>query len=697
VTFKQSTVSIVAAVAFLVMSLLLAGSVYFTHQASLAEEKAQSVRAEATQLGVDLYNASKLLSDEVRKFAVSGGTDHLDNYWKEIEVTKTGDKVVARLKELGATKEELDLIALSNSNSLALSDVETRSMRLALEAAGVAESSMPKEVAASKLNPAEETLSKDAKRNLSAQILFDDQYDKGETATLQPISEFQAKMKERLDREVETAGSTTSTAIAVLTLLAVLIPVCAATVLWIFHTKAGLPVMGYVKALRGRDPEDHSFALKPAGTLEVRMLADAFNKQFQDNQQQLLQNRQLVDNLTVLVKRVADNAVRLNETSQQLSSASHQAGSATQQIATTIQQVAAGTQDQSSTVQETASSVDQLTHAIDQIARGAQDQSRAIEKTSASVNQLNASIAQVAASSQEMSTATLQAHDAAKSGAESVQKTANGMATIKSSTGSVAKKIQELGRYSDQIGSIVETIDDIAEQTNLLALNAAIEAARAGEHGRGFAVVADEVRKLAERSSKSTKEIANLINHVQRGTQDAVVAMEQGSKEVESGTALAEEAAQALSNILTAVKAATNQVSNIASAVKQMESASEEVVSLMDSVSAVVEESSAATQEMAASSQQVAQAVERVASVSEETSASAEEVSASTQEMSAQVEEMIAQAERLAGMAAELQSAVSEFGASGGAKSSSDVTTRRRKDDWGKVAAENVPANRKAV
>jgi methyl-accepting chemotaxis protein len=388
----------------------------------------------------------------------------------------------------------------------------------------------------------------------------------------------------------------------------------------------------------------------------------------------------MIGNLREIVGGVATSATALKDASEQLSSSSEQAGAATTQIATTIQQVAKGNQDQSAAVQESTASVEQLARAIDQIARGSQDQAKSVQKAASSVSQLSASVTQVAAASKEVSAAAQQAHQSATSGGETVRKTTQGMAAIKSSTDVVATRIAELEKYSEQIGSIVEAIDDIAEQTNLLALNAAIEAARAGEHGRGFAVVADEVRKLAERSSKSTKEIADLIGRVQKGTREAVSATEQGAKEVESGFRLAEQAGEALKEILAAAQAAAGQGAQIASAVSQMEGASQQVVVVMDSVSAVVEESTATTQEMAASSHQVTDAIEKVAAVSEETSAAAEEVSASTEEMSAQVEEVVALAQNLSQLAEELQESVNKFDLG----KEADVSIRRRQDDWGR-------------
>jgi methyl-accepting chemotaxis protein len=370
---------------------------------------------------------------------------------------------------------------------------------------------------------------------------------------------------------------------------------------------------------------------------------------------------QMVGALRVTVERIETGCADLYQLSGCISTTSSQAGAATEHISTSIRGVARGNQEQSESVQGGSTSVGELVRAIEEIAAGAQLQARSIGEASVAIGKLGEEISQVSSFSTKVSTATTRAQVAATSGAESVQKTVEGMQSIKTSTGLVASSIQELGRYSDQIGSIVETIDDIAEQTNLLALNAAIEAARAGEQGRGFAVVADEVRKLAERSSSSTREIAELIGQVQRGTREAVAAMDQGVKEIESGSQLAETAGDSIKKVMDIVQAAANQTERISRAIGRMEGSSQQVMQVMGSVSTVVEQSTAATQEMAASSQQVSGAIERIAAVSEETSASAEEVSASTQEMNVHLNEMVDQARRLSEVAEELRSATGHF------------------------------------
>src|SRR5579883_96827 len=159
-----------------------------------------------------------------------------------------------------------------------------------------------------------------------------------------------------------------------------------------------------------------------------------------------------------------------------------------------------------------------------------------------------------------MADAARQASQVAQSGGQAVQDTISSMSRIQEQVASSSAKVAELGAKGQEIGAIIETIDQIAEQTNLLALNAAIEAARAGEHGKGFAVVADEVRKLAERATQATKEIGSLIGSVRSGVDDAVTAMEAATREVRAGATQSQEAGTALAQILQAAQSVAAEV-----------------------------------------------------------------------------------------------------------------------------------------
>jgi methyl-accepting chemotaxis protein len=173
------------------------------------------------------------------------------------------------------------------------------------------------------------------------------------------------------------------------------------------------------------------------------------------------------------------------------------------------------------------------------------------------------------------------------------------MRTIAASVGATAKKVEELGKSFDQIGRIIGVIDDIADQTNLLALNAAIEAARAGEQGRGFAVVADEVRKLAERTTRATKEIADMIRTVQEETKVAVVAMEEGTKQVEEGVTTTSKAGDSLKQIIHMSEQVGEMITHIATAATEQSSATEQINNNMDQIAKLVKESSDGARESA--------------------------------------------------------------------------------------------------
>lgn len=365
--------------------------------------------------------------------------------------------------------------------------------------------------------------------------------------------------------------------------------------------------------------------------------------------------------LRELLGKVNTIAADLSSASEQLTKAAEQAGQATQQIATTSQQVARGASEQSNSLQQTNQGIEQLSKAIQQINEGAQKQAKSIEKNVEIVNQVSSAVKGVSDNAQEAAEGANQAGDAAGKGAAMAKRTVEGMGKIKGTMDVASKRVTDLGQRSNEIGKIVATIDDIAAQTNLLALNAAIEAARAGEQGRGFAVVADEVRKLAERSSGATKEIADLIASIQGGVNEAVQAMKEGNKEVDEGYKLAMDAGESLADILRTVQGVSSQVSKISNAAAGLTSLSADMVKVTDGVSSVVEENTAATEQMSASADEVTKSIETVAGVSEENSAATEEVSASTEQMSAQVEQMVASAQSLAQLSRKLKDSVSVF------------------------------------
>jgi methyl-accepting chemotaxis protein len=255
----------------------------------------------------------------------------------------------------------------------------------------------------------------------------------------------------------------------------------------------------------------------------------------------------------------------------EVTGAVHAVASASNEISSSSEEMAAGAQEQSSQATEIASAVEEMTSTI-------------FETTK------NASVANEKAKRSGV---------VAEEGGRVVRETINGMNRIAEVVKRSAATVKELGKSSDQIGEIVQVIDDIADQTNLLALNAAIEAARAGEQGRGFAVVADEVRKLAERTTKATKEIAAMIKQIQKDTGEAVESMEAGTEEVEKGKELADQAGKSLNEIISGAKETVDIVTQVAAASEQQSSASEQISKNIEAISSVTQQSAAGIQQIA--------------------------------------------------------------------------------------------------
>ncbi|OLN21518.1 methyl-accepting chemotaxis protein [Domibacillus antri] len=304
-----------------------------------------------------------------------------------------------------------------------------------------------------------------------------------------------------------------------------------------------------------------------------------------------------------------------------------------QQVGLNAEQVAAASEQLSANAEQTSKATEQISSTMQQVAAGTENQARSAEETSRTVNEMSIGIKQISENSQQVSHTAAKALDKAGEGNQSIQTAVDQMNSINNTVHRLGEVISSLGRRSKEIGQIIEVITGISAQTNLLALNAAIEAARAGEHGKGFAVVADEVRKLAEQSSESAQQISQLVAAIQDETEKAVISMENATKEVVEGIGVVETAGASFGQIQHSVSEVAGQIQEISSAVQQMSAGTEQMV----------------------------RSVTEMAELTELTAAGTQEVSAATEEQLASMEEISLSSSSLANMAEELQLLIGKF------------------------------------
>jgi methyl-accepting chemotaxis protein len=238
-----------------------------------------------------------------------------------------------------------------------------------------------------------------------------------------------------------------------------------------------------------------------------------------------------------------------------------------------------------------AAAATEIASTSDQMRSGMAEQTSQVTQVSAAVEEMSASVIEVARKSADAARNADEAGEAATQGNQIVDQTVAEMNSISDAVTASSASVKDLGKRGEQIGEIIEVINDIADQTNLLALNAAIEAARAGEHGRGFAVVADEVRKLADRTTQATEEIASSIQAIQTETTSAVERMDAGSRQVGEGVSKATEAGKSLAQIVNNSREVASMIQSIAAATEQQSATSEEVARSIESIAAVSEQS----------------------------------------------------------------------------------------------------------
>lgn len=248
---------------------------------------------------------------------------------------------------------------------------------------------------------------------------------------------------------------------------------------------------------------------------------------------------------------------------------------------------------------------DSLSQSSSQVAQSSRQQSQRATEAAGSVEQFNNAFKEIAATSENIVSAVKNARDLSKHGDTVVANVVKGIEKVAKTVNASVEVIADLGQRSNQIGQILTVIKDIADQTNLLALNAAIEAARAGEQGRGFAVVADEVRKLAERTTAATSEISSMVGVIQEDTGRAVNTMRQSSDDVQQGVSLANQAGQALQDIASSVEQVADMIGRIANATHEQSGASEALTQSVEEIAHVADENSRAIEHAATASQEL--------------------------------------------------------------------------------------------
>jgi methyl-accepting chemotaxis protein len=384
---------------------------------------------------------------------------------------------------------------------------------------------------------------------------------------------------------------------------------------------------------------NHEF-LVDSGRDEIATLAQSYNGVVGGLDSIAVEFNKMTGGLRAMIARIALAANDLAHTSMRMSTAAGESTMAVEQIAVSITGVADQARSQAERIASATGKVDDLSLGANRIAAGSDAQASASLKAVDAVGRLDEQIAALATLGTTLAQAADNAQEEARSGETSVELTAKAMGELKDATEIARAAMATLETSSGTVSQIVSVIDDMADQTNLLALNAAIEAARAGEQGRGFAVVADEVRKLAEQSRVSTREITIILDSIRAETLRAAQAIASASDQMDVGLELSVNANNALGAVGTAIAQTASIASEVAARSAEMRSASNALTQSIASVSSVIDQNAATAEEVRANSETVLSTIRPVTEFAEHQAVAAQDVASATTQLSAQIQEI---------------------------------------------------------
>lgn len=335
------------------------------------------------------------------------------------------------------------------------------------------------------------------------------------------------------------------------------------------------------------------------------------------------------------------------ESTGTLVTAVEESSSATLELGSTIEEIAEQMENLFATVDEVSSSINEMSVSSQQIMENVEILSSSTEVTASSITEMDAAIKEIEENAEMTNRLSEAAANDSQLGKEAVDSTIQGIGAIREMVDGASRVIRDLGHQSNAIGKILSVIDDVADQTSLLALNAAIIAAQAGEHGKGFAVVADEIRELAERTAVSTREIGGIIGNLQGGVKEAVKAMDASSERVHQEVARSQVAGEALEKIRNSTLKATDQVRGIVRATQEQARGSQQITGSINQISSMLGQIASAIKQQTAGAQQLAHAAESMRAIASHGKLSTSEQAKGSRQINTSMENISLMIERI--------------------------------------------------